>query len=315
MIKILRTIVKTALLLIAISLVSFLITFLAPSDAAQIMLEAQGNLVTEETLSVKRAELGLDRPVLVQYGDWLGGALRGDLGRSFKSGKPVRQELLNALPNTALLTIVSTVLSVILAIPAAMMSAKRKNGLLDGALGAVSYILISFPSFFVSLVALYIFALKLGWFNVIGGDRIRDAVLPIGVLSITTAAWMTRQVRSLLLKEYSKDYVFACRSRGAGEGYIMRKHILKNCMLPISTLVGISFASILGGTLIVENVFNWSGMGQLVMKAITNRDYPVIQGYVIFMSLSLLVLNALIDMLYLIVDPRVRAGTEVAGER
>ncbi len=313
MIVLLKKTAKVLILLILVSFASFLIICLAPSDAAQVMLEADGNLVTEETLAAKRAELGLDRPLLIRYAGWLGKAVRGDLGESFKSNKSVASELAQALPNTMLLTVLSTVLAFLIAVPAGISGAQYKSGVLDRILGVATYILISFPSFFVSLVVLYVFALKLRWFNVIGGSDPKDAVLPIFVLAITSAAWMTRQVRTLILKEYAKDYVLACRARGASERRILWKHVLKNCMLPISTLVGILFAANLGGTLIVENVFNWAGLGQLIIKSVTYRDYLMIHGYVIFMSPALLAVNAVIDLLYTVFDPRLREGAAKKG--
>jgi peptide/nickel transport system permease protein len=306
LLRIVKKIAVLLLLLLAVSFVSFLFSCLAPSDAAQIILEGDGNLVSEELLEAKRAELGLDKPLMVQYFNWLEKAAAGDLGVSFKSGRPVMQELADAMPNTALLIIPSTILAFLISAFSGVVSARYKNGLADGFFGVFSYVFISFPSFFTSLVFLYIFALKLGWFNVIGGDDLRDAVLPILVLTLSSASWMTRQIRSLILKEYGRDYVLAYRAKGANESEILWKHILKNAMLPIVTLVGITFGAVLGGTIIVENIFNWRGLGVLAMEAISNRDYPLIQGYVLYMALALLLINALIDLSYTLLDPRLR---------
>ena len=308
---IVKKISKILILILAISFLSFFISYVAPGDAAQKTLESTGVPASQELLEEKRRELGLDDPMPVQYWNWLKKAVCGDLGNSFKSGKPVIGELLRAMPNTLLLSISSIIAATLLSIPIALVSAGRKNGVFDRSFGVITYILISFPSFFTSLVFLYLFAGKLGWFRIVGGDRLIDAVLPVAVLSVTTASWMVRQIRTLLLKEYKKEYVAAYRAKGAAESHILRRHVLKNCMLPIITIIGLSFAAILGGTLIVENIFNWSGMGQLMMRAISYRDYPMIQGYVLFMAIALIAVNGLTDVLYYVIDPR---SKKIGGE-
>lgn len=306
--KIVNKLIVFVTLIIGISFLSFSLSYLAPSDAAEVLLEKTGVIASQETLEIKRKELGLDKPMMVQYINWVKGVCKGDFGNSFSSGRPVIEELSKALPNTITLTVLSTLLSTIIATIVGIISAKYKDGLFDNVVRFVTYLFTSLPNFFIALAILYIFALKLKLFNVIGGNSIKDMIMPVLVLSITMSAWHTRQIRAIILKEYEKGYVLGCRARGVGEWEITIKHVLKNALIPIITLIGISFGSILGGSVIVENIFTWPGVGQLAIKAISNRDYPVIQGYVIFMAVIFMIINYLVDLSYIILDPRVKKG-------
>lgn len=306
--KIVNKLIVFVTLIIGISFLSFSLSYLAPSDAAEVLLEKTGVIASQETLEIKRKELGLDKPMMVQYINWVKGVCKGDFGNSFSSGRPVIEELSKALPNTITLTVLSTLLSTIVATIVGIISAKYKDGLFDNIVRFVTYLFTSLPNFFIALAILYIFALKLKLFNVIGGNSIKDMIMPVLVLSITMSAWHTRQIRAIILKEYEKGYVLGCRARGVGEWEITIKHVLKNALIPIITLIGISFGSILGGSVIVENIFTWPGVGQLAIKAISNRDYPVIQGYVIFMAVIFMIINYLVDLSYIILDPRVKKG-------
>ncbi len=314
-VRFVKKILIIILLLIGISFISFSFISLAPSDAAQIILEGNGNMVSQKLLEAKRAELGLDKPFMIQYINWVSGAIKGDLGVSFKSQNPVVYELGDAMPNTIMLILPSMVFAFILSLLGGIISVVFKNRLPDNILGVLSYIFISFPSFFISLIFLYIFALKLGWFNVIGGKEIKDVVLPIMVLTLSSSAYMVRQIREYILKEYKKDYVTAYFARGAGKMEILFKYILKNALPPIITTVGLVMGASLGGTIIVENIFNIRGMGRLIITAIQNRDYPLIQGYVLYMALVFLCVNALVDISYIIIDPRVRLGKRENNEQ
>lgn len=305
MMRILKKVCQMILLMLGVSMVSFLLIHLAPSDPAQILLESGGVLVTEEVLESKREALGLNRPVAVQYMDWVAHAARGDFGASYKSGKPVMGEIWKAMPNTMILTMFSTILTVMLAVPFGIASSIKRGGFVDLSVGVMTYVLLSFPSFFTSLVFLYIFAVKLELFNVVGGSNWIDVILPIAVLALTSAAWLIRQVRALLIKEYAKPYVRACRARGISDRRIIWGHALKNSLLPIITLTGITFTGILGGTLIVENIFNWPGLGQLMMKSLSFRDYPMVQAYVLLLSILTIGVNGLIDILCITINPAV----------
>ncbi|MGM9535421.1 MAG: ABC transporter permease, partial [Intestinibacter sp.] len=248
--KLLSKLIVFITLIVGISFLSFSLSYLAPSDAAQVLLEKKGMVVTEEALEAKREELGLDRPMLVQYADWLIGICEGDFGTSFNSGRTVTSELMKALPNTIILTILSSILSCMISIPAGIFSAKYKDGIFDNIVRFITYLFASLPNFFIALVLLYVLALKLHLFNVIGGTSMKDIIMPVIVLALTMAAWHTRQVRAVVLKEYDKDYVLGSRARGVKESDILRKHVLKNSLIPIITLIGISFGGILGGSVI-----------------------------------------------------------------
>lgn len=293
-------------IIIGISFLSFAISYLAPSDSAQILLEKSGVPVTEEVLQKKREEMGLDKPMLMQYKNWLVNFLKGDMGTSYKSKKPVFEELLKYLPNTLMLTLISTFIVVLISTPIGILCAKYKDGLFDNLVRFITYLFNSLPSFFVSLVVLYFLAVKLHLFNVIGGRNMKDMIMPVMVLVLSMSSWHIRQIRAIILGELNKDYVLGSRARGVSEKDILTKHVLKNSLVPIITLIGISFGALLGGSVIVENIFTWPGLGKLAIDAITNRDYPVIQGYVVWMALIFLIVNSLVEFSYVLLDPRVK---------
>lgn len=294
------------LIIIGISFLSFSLSYLSPSDSAQILLEKSGIPVTEEVLQKKREELGLDKPMLVQYGNWLTNFVKGDMGVSYKSKKPVFEELLKALPNTLLLTFISTLVVVLISTPIGVLCAKYKDRIFDNFIRFITYLFNSLPNFFISLVVLYILAVKLHLFNVIGGKDIKDIFMPVLVMVCSMSAYHIRQIRAIVLGELHKDYVIGAKARGVSEKDILLKHVLKNSLVPIVTLIGVSFGSLLAGTVIVENIFTWPGLGKLALDAITNRDYPIIQGYVVWMAMIILIVNLLVEMSYVILDPRVK---------
>ncbi|MCD2491837.1 ABC transporter permease [Lacrimispora sp. NSJ-141] len=294
------------LIFIGITFLSFCLTYLSPSNPAEIKLNKTGVPPTEELLEQTREEMGLNRPLLVRYGDWLFDMMKGDMGTSIRNGKPVVSELKKALPQTAALTLVSMAAVLLISIPFGVLCARFKDGPFDIAVRFVTYLFASLPSFFLALVFLYLFSVKLGWFPVIAPKGIRGIIMPALVLALTLSAWYIRQVRTIVLDELSKEYIAGSRARGVPEREILFSHVLRNAMLPITTLVGVSLAGMLGGTTIVENVFSWPGLGQLAMEAITARDYPVIQGYVVWMALIFLLVNFLVDLSYGWIDPKVR---------
>ena len=302
---------KTGMLLLiflGITFLSFGLTFLSPSDPAEIKLSRRGVMPTEELLEQTREEMGLNRPLPVRYGDWVLHMLQGDMGVSIKSGKPVVEELKKALPNTIQITVCATIVVMLLSIPLGILCARYKDSFFDYAVRILTYMLASLPSFFLALICLYIFSVKLGWFQVITSKDANGYVMPVMVLSIGLSAWYIRQVRTVVLEEMSKDYITGSRARGVPESRIFFSHILKNAILPILTLLGISFANMLAGTTIVENIFSSKGLGNLAMEAITARDYPVIQGYVLWMAIIFLLVNFAVDLSYGLVDPRIRHG-------
>lgn len=273
------------------------------------MLNKTGVPPTRELLEQTREEMGLNRPMLVQYGDWLLGMLQGDMGTSYKSGKPVMEELMKALPDTVILTGVSMLVVMLISIPLGILCARFKDSPLDLAVRFVTYLFASVPSFFLSLLTLYFFSVKLRLFPVIAfKNGVKGMVMPVMVLALSLSAWYIRQVRTIVLEELGKGYISGSRARGVPEYKILFSHVLKNAMLPIMTLLGLSLANMLSGTTIVENIFSWQGLGKLALDAISARDYPVIQAYVVWLALIFLLVNFLVDISYGLIDPRVRKG-------
>lgn len=305
--------IQTLILLVGITFLSFLLSWLSPGDAAERMLKKSGMMVTEEQLEAKREELGIDQPLLVQYKNWLVKLCKGDLGTSYKSKKEVVQELAKNLPYTAALTAVAMILVILISLPVGILCAQHRNGLFDNIWRGVTYLFSSLPSFFVALLLMYVLALKLGFLPVIATRNWKGILMPALVLALTLSAWYIRQVRAIVLKELSKGYIDGLKSRGISRRKILFGHVLKNSMLPLVTLFGISIGNMMGGTTIVESIFSWPGVGKMAVDAINYRDYPVIQGYVVWMALIFLVINFAVDASYQFFDPRVRKGVEKDG--
>lgn len=305
---VLKKAVSFLVILIGITFLTFLLSYLSPSDPVEMMMKKRGNMVSEEIIQQKREELGLDRPILVQYVKWLSGIARGDFGTSYKSNKPVLQEIKKCLPYTIKLTLLSIFLTMLISTPLGVLCAKYKDGWLDNLLRFVTYLFSSLPSFFLALILMYCLSLKLKLFPVIAKGSSGGIVMPAMVLSLTLAAWYIRQVRAIVLEEMEKDYIDGLLSRGISETKILFGHVLRNCLMPLVTLVGISFGTMLGGSTIVESIFTWPGVGKLAVDAITSRDYPVIQGYVVWMAVIFLVINTMVEFSYSLLDPRVHRG-------
>ena len=308
--SVLKKIGSFLIILLGITFLSFLLSYLSPSDPVEIMMKKKGNMVSEEVIERKREELGLNQPLVVQYVNWLKGIVKGDFGTSYKSNKPVLQEIQKCLPYTIKLTLLSMFLTIVISTPLGVLCARYKDGWLDNLLRFVTYLFSSLPSFFLALVLMYCFALKLKWFPVIAKGSTGGIVMPALVLSLTLAAWYIRQVRAIVLGELEKEYIDGLLARGVSETKIMFGHVLRNCLMPLVTLVGISFGTMLGGSTIVESIFTWPGVGKMAVDSITSRDYPVIQGYVVWMALIFLFINALVEISYSLLDPRLRKGRE-----
>ena len=308
--SVLKKIGSFLIILLGITFLSFLLSYLSPSDPVEIMMKKKGNMVSEEVIEQKREELGLNQPLVVQYVNWLKGIVKGDFGTSYKSNKPVLQEIQKCLPYTIKLTLLSMFLTIVISTPLGVLCARYKDGWLDNLLRFVTYLFSSLPSFFLALVLMYCFALKLKWFPVIAKGSTGGIVMSALVLSLTLAAWYIRQVRAIVLGELEKEYIDGLLARGVSETKIMFGHVLRNCLMPLVTLVGISFGTMLGGSTIVESIFTWPGVGKMAVDSITSRDYPVIQGYVVWMALIFLFINALVEISYSLLDPRLRKGRE-----
>lgn len=296
--------------LLGITFLSFAMMRAAGSDAI-IELYGDKGAVAQEIIDAKRAELGLDQPFLVQYGSWLKGLLTGDMGVSYVSGKDVFGTFVSKLPATLLLTALSTGATVVISIPLGIWAAVKHDKFTDYFLRFFSFIGNSLPNFFVALLLMQLFSIKWKLLPVIsGGTTLQSAILPTLTLAIAMSAKYMRQVRAAVLEELSKDYVLGAAARGVRGRVILWKSVLKSAMLTILTLLALSIGSLLGGTAIIESIFMWDGVGKLAVDAITMRDYPLIQAYVVWMAIIYVMVNLVTDILYHVLDPRIRLGVQ-----
>lgn len=292
--------------LIGITFLSFAMMRIAGSDAITEMYADKG-AVSQEIIDAKRAELGLDRPFIEQYFSWLGGMVTGDMGTSYVSGRDVFSTFVSKLPATLLLTALSIIVTIIISIPLGVLAAVRHDRITDYLLRFLSFIGNSLPNFFVALLLMEILAIKLGWLPVISsGLAVKSAIMPTLTLAIAMSAKYMRQVRATVLEELNKDYVTGAKARGVRNSVILWKSVIKSSMLTIITLLALSIGSLLGGTAIIESIFMWDGVGKLAVDAITMRDYPLIQAYVVWMAIIYVLVNLITDLLYHALDPRIR---------
>lgn len=308
-----RRFIQLIPILLGITLLSFILTNIGTTDVIDTMESNQGVVMSEEEKDQLRQEMGLDKPLAQQYVIWLGNVLRGDMGESFVSGKDVFDTFISKLPATIYLTVTSIFLTVLISIPLGILSAVKQNKFLDYLIQFLSFIGNSLPNFFVSLLLIYFFSLKLKLLPVMGNNSgWKSIILPTLTLAIAMSSKYTRQVRATVLGELNKDYVQGARARGIRENKILTFSVLKASMLTIVTLLALSIGSLLGGTAIVESIFMWDGVGKMAVDAITMRDYPIIQAYVIWMAVIYVVVNLITDLIYHYLDPRIRLGQEEA---
>ena len=294
--------------LLGITFLSFAMMRIAGSDAIT-ELYADKGAVSAEIINAKRAELGLDKPFLEQYFFWLGGLVRGDMGINYVSGKDVFDTFISKLPATILLTVLSVLLTIIISIPLGIFAAVRHDRFTDYFLRFFSFIGNSMPNFFIALLLMQLLAIKLGVLPVISnGTSLESAIMPTLTLAIAMSSKYMRQVRATVLEELNKDYVVGAKARGVRNSIILWKSVIKASMLTIITLLALSIGSLLGGTAIIESIFMWDGVGKLAVDAITMRDYPMIQAYVVWMAIIYVMVNLVTDLLYHLLDPRIRLG-------
>lgn len=304
-----RRLLQLIPILLAITFLSYGMMRIAGSDVVEQKMENTGETVSQEIIDAAREELGLDKPFVVQYFSWLGNLLRGDMGTSYVSNKPVFSTFVSKLPATLLLTVVSILLTVVISIPLGIWAAVKQNKATDYVIRTASFIGNSLPNFFVSLLLMYLFAIRLGWFPVISkGISLQSVALPAFTLAIAMSAKYLRQVRATVLDELSKDYVLGAKARGVPFSTTMMKSVMKASLVTIITLLTLSIGSLLGGTAIVESIFMWDGVGKMAVDAINMRDYPIIQAYVMWMAIIYVVVNLITDLSYRYLDPRIRLG-------
>ena len=295
---------------LGITFLSFAMIRMAGSDAVMELYGDKG-AVAQEIMDAKRAELGLDQPFLIQYGSWLKGLLTGDMGTSYVSGKNVFHTFVSKLPATLLLTVLSILATVVISIPLGIWAAVKQNRFTDYFLRVFSFLGNSLPNFFVALLLMQLFSIRWKLLPVISsGTTVQSAILPTLTLAIAMSAKYMRQVRATVLEELNKDYVLGAKARGVRGRVTLWRSVLRSSMLTIITLLALSIGSLLGGTAIIESIFMWDGVGKLAVDSITMRDYPMIQAYVVWMAIIYVVVNLITDILYHVLDPRIRLGVQ-----
>lgn len=295
------------LVLLGVSFLSFLLMYVSPGDPVRAMYAVSGSIPSEEVLEQTREELGLNDPFFIQYGNWISNCLRGDFGTSYSKGEAVATLLMERVMPTIQLALLSLVIMVLVAVPIGVCSALRQNSILDYLLRGTTFISISMPNFWVGLLLLYVVAMKLGWLPVVSNQmNFQRLILPAVTLAIAMAGKYARQVRAAILEELRQDYVAGARARGLSERCVLWCHVLPNAVLPLITMLGLSLGSLLGGTAVAEVIFSYPALGSLAISAITSRDYPLIQGYVLWIALIYMAVNLVVDLSYNRLDPRLR---------
>ena len=306
---VLKRMIQLIPILFAITFLSYGMMRIAGSDVVTQKMENTGTVVSDEVLNAAREQLGLDKPFLTQYAVWLGKLLRGDMGNSYVSGKPVFATFVSKLPATLLLTAVSIFMTIIISVPLGVLAAVKQNCVTDYVIRFFSFIGNSLPNFFVSLILMYVLAIRLRWFPVIAKDvSLKSVAMPAITLATAMSAKYLRQVRATVLDELSKDYVAGARARGIRFSVTLWKSVMKASLVTILTLLMLSVGNLLGGTAIVESIFMWDGVGKMAVDAISMRDYPIIQAYVMWMAIIYVAVNLLTDLSYRFLDPRIRLG-------
>ena len=302
-----RRLLYLAPLWIGISLIAFILASLAPGDPARMSAqELAGRPPTPEEVAAERERLGLNAPFPVRYVHWLGNAVQGDFGFSYRSGEPVTAALLQRLPSTLQLAAAATLLAVALALPLGVLGAIRRNSPADHLTRAVAMAGASMPSYWLAYLLILVFAVRLHWLPVSGRGGWQHLVLPAVALGLGSAAVLMRLTRAELLETLNQDYVQTGRAKGLSESRVVTGHALRNALIPVVTMTGIQFGTLLGGAAIVETVFAWPGIGKFLVDSISARDYPVIQGFVIVAGTTFLLINLAVDVAYAWLDPRIR---------
>ena len=292
-------------ILIGLTFLVFTLLYIAPGDPAQRKLTAQGVAVSEQVLEQTREEMGLNRPFLVRYGDWLLGVLRGDFGASYKDGMPVMPKLMRCMGNTLVLAAGSLLLALVVSVPLGVLTAARRGGVIDRLVRLLTFVGNAMPNFLVSVLLMYYLCIQVNLFPVIAKGTVQGLFLPALALAIPMASRFIRQIRAEVLEELGKPYVAGALARGVAMRTVLVHDVLRNTLSGVLTIVGLSVGTLMGGSVVVETIFRWPGIGQLVMDAISARDFPVIQGFVLLMAVIYVVVNLLTDLSYRALDPRV----------
>lgn len=298
-----RRLLQTIPLLIAISFAAFIMMHLVPGDPVRNMM---GIEASKEAVEAERERLGLNDPLLVQYGRFLGGVLKGDLGTSIFTKQSVTDEILKKYPATIKLALGGTIFASVVGILAGIVSAVKRNKLTDNVIMVLSLVSVSTPSFFLALVLMLFFSLQLGWLPSMGLRTPLHYVLPIITLGMQSVGTIARTTRSSMLEVLGQDYIRTSRSRGIPERVIIYSHAFKNAIIPVLTIVGLRFGGLLAGSMLVETVFSIPGIGRYLVDAVLERDYPVVQSTVLVLACTFVLVNLIVDLLYAVADPKIR---------
>lgn len=304
--SIIRRVLQFIPVLLGITFLAFLLIYLSPSDPVSVRMSAGGISVSPEIMESMRRSMGLDRPLLIQYGDWLWNILHGNMGKSYITDADVLDQILKALPYTLKMAGVSLLLTLCISIPVGILTAAMQNSKFDYVVRVMAFVGNALPNFIIALCLMFIFSYRLGWIPVLATTKPIGLVLPALTLALVMSSRYIRQIRAAMLDELGKGYVVGLRSRGLSETTILYKNVLKNIMVTVITLTGISLGSLLGGTVIVETVFTWPGLGSLIMEGISQRDYPVVQAVIVWMASAFMVVNLLTDISYTVFNPKIK---------
>lgn len=298
-----RRLLATLPALIGVAVIVFLVVRLAPGDPAVLLA---GEFADPETIRVMRERFGLDQPMYVQFGIFLGNLAQGELGESTRTRRPVTSELATFFPNTLELTLAAMAVALLIGIPAGVLSSVRPNSMADFIATLVALIGVSMPVFWFGLLAILIFSVQLGWFPVAGRGTLSHLVLPAISLGLGGTAILARMTRSSMLEVLNQDYIRTARAKGLVGRAVVYKHALRNAMIPVITVTGLQFGTLMAGAVLTETVFSWPGIGQLMVQSILARDYPVVQGAVLLVATTFILVNLAVDMFYGTLDPRIR---------
>ena len=298
-----RRLVISALILLGVSFITFFLLFVLPADPVR---QIAGRSATAETVENIRQQLGLDKPFIVQYGRYLGALLQGDMGRSYLQKTEVADLILSRLPATLLLMLGAIICELVLGLTMGIVAALWRGRALDQTLMVTSFVTVSAPQFVVSLLLLYVFAVKLGWFPIGGYGTFAHLVLPAVTLGILGSGWYSRMMRSSMIDVLRADYIRTARAKGLTRARIILRHALPNAILPVIAMIGIDIGVFMGGIVVVESVFGWPGIGQLAWQAIQRVDIPIIMGVTLVSAFAIVLGNLLADLIAPLIDPRIR---------
>ncbi|MCR5674090.1 MAG: ABC transporter permease [Lachnospiraceae bacterium] len=301
-----KNLIRLIFILIILSFLVFALLYLAPGDPAEKRLTSQGIAVTKEVLDAERERLGLFRPFLVRYGEWLLGVFRGDFGVSFRDDLPVAPKLAAGLQKTVQLASASLLLSLIFSFPLAVLAAWKKDRVPDHIVCLLSFFGNSLPNFLISVLLMYLLCIRMRVFPVIASGSLQGLFMPVISLAIPMTGRFIRQMRAEFLVQLSEDYVAGMRRRGVKERYLIL-NVIRNSLGHILTIIALQIGTLMGGSVVIENIFRWPGIGKLVMESITARDYPVIMGFVLIMGTIYVAVNQLADICFHALDPRGQA--------